>query len=312
MRRLMKRLLFVFLDGVGLAPDAPSNPLSSHTGPALRRLAGGQRWDDPFPKQRTKTHLVRSLDATLGVEGLPQSGTGQATLMSGANCAQLVGRHFGPFPHSKTHDVLDRANLFHNIQSLFPGTEAPAAFANAFPPQYFSADRRRPTVTTHCCQAAEVEIRTIEALRTGRALPADLTGASWRELLGLDVAPQEPGEAGATLARTARKHAFTLFEYFLTDKVGHSRIDTPPAVLLDQLDDFFDGLLQALDPASDALLITSDHGNLEDTSHTQHTRNPVPLIVHGWAAPYFEGATDLTDVAPGIVRALRDGNGPAP
>jgi len=311
----MKRLLFVFLDGIGLAPEAPSNPLSAHAGPVLRRLAGGQRWDAPFSKQQTETHLVRPLNATLGVEGLPQSGTGQATLMSGANCAQLVGRHFGPFPHSKTHDVLDRANLFHNIQSLFPATEAPVAFANAFPPQYFDADRRRPTVTTHCCRAAEVEIRTIEALRTGHALPADLTGASWRELLGLDVAPQEPGEAGATLARTAQSHAFTLFEYFLTDKAGHNRIDTPPAALLDQLNGFFDGLLQALDPASDALLVTSDHGNLEDTSHTQHTRNPVPLLVHGWAAPHFEGATDLTDVAPGIVRALRagnDGSAPAP
>jgi hypothetical protein len=304
----MKRLLFVFLDGVGLAPSGPSNPVSAHAGPALRRLAGGQCWDAALSPQRTRTHLVRPLDATLGVEGLPQSGTGQATLMTGTNCAQLVGRHFGPFPHSKTHEVLDHENLFQNIQSLFPGTEAPVAFANAFPPQYFNASRRRPTVTTHCCRAAQVEIRTIEALRARRALPADLTGASWRELLGLEVLRRAPSEAGTTLARTARAHAFTLFEYFLTDKAGHNRIDTPPAVLLDQLDDFFDGLLRALDPASEALLITSDHGNLENTSHTQHTRNPVPLIVHGWAAPYFDGADDLTDVTPGIVRALREEN----
>jgi hypothetical protein len=304
----MKHILFVFLDGIGLAPSGPSNPLAAHTGPALRKLAGGQSWGTPFTKKQTATHLIRPLDATLGVEGLPQSGTGQATLMTGENCARRVGRHFGPFPHSKTHDVLNRENLFLRTQALFPATEAAAAFANAFPPQYFNASRRRATVTTHCCHAAEVEIRDIAALRKGRALPADLTGTSWRDLLDLNVPSQEPSQAGSVLARTARSHAFTLFEYFLTDKAGHNRIDTPPVVLLDQLDDFFAGLLRALDPTHDTLLITSDHGNLEDTSHTQHTRNPVPLIVYGWAAPHFATATALPDVAPGIVRALQAGN----
>jgi len=301
----MKRVLFVFLDGVGLAPAGPSNPLSAHDGTSFQRLAGGQSWHHPFGETTTSTHLVRPIDATLGVDGLPQSGTGQATLMTGENCAIRVGRHFGPFPHSKTHTLLDHNNLFHQVQGLHSTHDAPAAFANAFPPQYFNAKRRRSTVTTRCCQAARVEIRDIDALRADRALPADLTGQAWRDLLALDVAHRNPAAAGATLAATAQPHAFTLFEYFLTDKVGHNRIDTPPHVLLAQLDEFFEGLLHTLNPARDTLLITSDHGNLEDTSHTQHTRNPVPLIVYGWAAPHFTEATDLTDVTPGIVRALR-------
>jgi hypothetical protein len=303
----MKQILFVFLDGVGLAPAAPSNPLAALDGPAFRRLAGGQDWCAPFTETETASHLVRAVDATLGVDGLPQSGTGQATLMTGTNCARIVGRHFGPFPHSSTHEVLDQDNLFRRTQALFPTTAAPAAFANAFPPQYFGARRRRDTVTTRCCRAAGVEIRDIDALRADRALAADLTGTSWRDALHLDVARREPAKAGHVLANTARQHAFTLFEYFLTDKAGHDRIDTPPAALLGQLDAFFDGLLQVLDPTHDTLLITSDHGNLEDTSHTQHTRNPVPLIAYGWAAPHFAAATDLTGVAPAVVRALRAG-----
>jgi hypothetical protein len=307
----MKRLLFVFLDGVGLAPDGPTNPLAAHEGRVFRQLAGGQPWREPFDERSTATHLVRAIDATLGVEGLPQSGTGQASLMTGLNCAELVGRHFGPFPHSQTHDALDQNNLFHNVQALLsPIHEAPAAFANAFPPQFFRAARRRSTVTTHCCRAAQIEIRDIVALRAGRALSADLTGATWRSLLNLDVPPREPEEAGSLLLSTARQHAVTLFEYFLTDKVGHGRIDTPPATLLAQLDQFFGGIVDALDPDREALLVTSDHGNLEDTSHTQHTRNSVPLIVYGWAAPHFAEAADLTDVTPGILRALRAANAP--
>jgi hypothetical protein len=308
----MKRILFVFLDGVGLAPSGSSNPLGSHRGPAFQKLAGGQPWRAPFRETDAPLHLVRPLDATLGVEGLPQSGTGQASLMTGTNCARMVGRHFGPFPHSKTHDVLNRANLFQQVRSLRPDAEAPAAFVNAFPPQYFDANRRRATVTTHCCKAAGVEIRDIAALRTGRALAADLTGTTWREVLQLDVPLRKSAEAGALLANTARQHTFSLFEYFLTDKVGHNRIETAPTTLLGQLDDFFGGLLRALDPTRDALLVTSDHGNLEDTSHTQHTRNPVPLIVYGWAAPHFADATDLTDVATGIVAALRTTHGADP
>jgi phosphopentomutase len=101
----------------------------------------------------------------------------------------------------------------------------------------------------------------------------------------------------------------TFFEYFLTDKVGHRRIEMSPSTLLADLDSFLDGLLGALKPSEETLLITSDHGNFEDTSHTQHTRNPVPLIVYGWAAPHFANASDLTDVTPSIVRALRSANG---
>jgi bisphosphoglycerate-independent phosphoglycerate mutase (AlkP superfamily) len=114
------------------------------------------------------------------------------------------------------------------------------------------------------------------------------------------------------LAALTRNHSLTFFEYFLTDKVGHRRSSLPPSALLSSLDTFFAALLDCLTPSREALLITSDHGNLEDTSHTQHTRNPVPLIVVGWAAPYFASATALTDVAPGIEAALRDAARPAP
>lgn len=301
----MQRLLFLFLDGVGLGPADADNPFSRHEGPTLQTLAHGQRWCRPFAPHSSDTHLVHSLDATLGVEGLPQSGTGQGSLFTGVNCAEQVGRHFGPFPHSKTHSALETRNVFRQIQNQSDNTNAPTAFANAFPPQYFNATRPRTTVTTYCCSAASVPLRDISALRAGRALSADLTGAFWRKHLGLDVPERSLEAAAQILGTSTRQHAFTLFEYFLTDKVGHRRIDTAPADLLDVLDTFLSALLNTLNPARDTLLITSDHGNFENASHTQHTRNPVPLIVYGWAAPFFTDATDLTDVTPGIVQALR-------
>lgn len=300
----MRHILFFFVDGVGLGPQSPSNPLFDAKTPALRRLAGGQPWCRPFTDRAGTTTLVRSLDATLEVEGLPQSGTGQASLLTGVNCATVVGRHFGPYPHSTTHAILDQDNLFRQIRTL-RDPALPVMFANAFPPQYFEAARRRATVTTYCCNAAGVALRDLSALRDRRAVAADLTGASWREHLGLDVPDRSLSEAAEVLLQTARRHRFTLFEYFLTDKVGHARIDTPATTIVGALDGIVGALLERIDPETDTLLVTSDHGNLEAGTHTQHTRNPVPLLVHGWAAPYFERATDLTDVAPAVVAALR-------
>lgn len=300
----MRRILFVFLDGVGLAPPGPENLFSKHENAGLQQLGGGAAWTQALPEQTSSRHLVRSLDATLGVDGLPQSGTGQATLFTGVNCAERVGRHFGPFPHSATYDVLDHENVFHRVHTLASFSNA-TAFANAFPPQFFEASSRRWTVTTRCCAGADVPLRDLDALQSNRAVAADLTAEAWREALHLDVSTRVAAQAANDLVATHRDHVFTLFEYFQTDKVGHGRGDLPSNVLLERLNQFFGHLLDLLDPAQDTLLVTSDHGNVEDTTHTQHTRNPVPLFVHGWAAPYFAGARDLTDVTPGIVNALK-------
>jgi hypothetical protein len=246
------------------------------------------------------------LDATLDVDGLPQSGTGQGTMLTGHNCAALVGRHFGPYPHSSTHDVLDQAGLFRQVQAL---DLPPPTFANAFPPQYFDPDRRRwESVTTRCVRAAGLSLRNLSSLLANRAVTADLTGRAWRDHLDLPVPQRSEADAARVLVEVTRSHSLTFFEYFLTDKVGHKRVDTPPTILLSALDRFFDILLDALDPSQEALLVTSDHGNLEDTSHTQHTRHPVPLLVYGWAAPYFAEASSLADVTPRIVDALRTEN----
>ena len=76
-------VLFLFLDGVGLGPDDPeSNPLSAAAMPALQGLLGGKklvRGTAPYVGPRA---TLLALDATLGVDGLPQSATGQAALVT--------------------------------------------------------------------------------------------------------------------------------------------------------------------------------------------------------------------------------------
>ena len=300
------RIVFVFIDGVGLGRATDANPLATSRWPAFERLYGGQVWTEAARPVQRAGLVAHPIDATLGVEGLPQSGTGQAALFTGQNAPKLAGRHYGPYPHSKTKPAIDTSNIFQQILRLRPDDPLPVAFANAYPPRYFDYAERsdRWTVTTRACRAAGLRIHSVDDVQRGAALTAELTGAAWRERLDLDVPLLTPAEAGAQLAGLSEPHSFTLFEYFLTDKAGHSQSAERAREVLRDLDGFFDRLLDTLDPARTLLVVTSDHGNLEDLSTKSHTRNPVPLIARGARAEAFATVRDLTGVVPAVLSAL--------
>jgi 2,3-bisphosphoglycerate-independent phosphoglycerate mutase len=298
-------VLFVFLDGVGLGVADPSvNPLASASRSGFEQLAGGQSWTQNMIPVAKPGHLVLAIDANLGVEGLPQSGTGQATLFTGVNCAERAGRHFGPFPHSTSKPVIASENLFSQIKRL--GSSYTTAFANAYPDRFFKFVERRNrwTVTTLCCVEAGVPLRTDVELQACEALAADLTGEGWGSL-GYELDPIDEAEAGRRLVRLSQKHTFTLFEYYLTDKAGHSQDKAKAESVLDALDRFWEGILSAFDFHKDVLIITSDHGNIEDLSTKSHTRNSVPFIAFGRGAEHLADVRSLVDVTPALVQVVQ-------
>ncbi len=287
-------VLMLFIDGVGVGSNDPNiNPFVRFDLPVIDRLLAPH--EEPG-------RLLRSLDANLGVDGLPQSGTGQASLFTGKNCAKIAGRHYGPFPHSATMETIANSNIFRRLAPLCPsGTEC-RAFANAYPPPFFDRVKRRNrwTVTTQCCIDAKVRIRDLDDLKCGEALAADITGHRLKRA-GFAVNPVSEADAAAALSALASANHFTLFEYFLTDKAGHSQSFDEAGSILESLDRFLGAVLDAADPAAVTTVLTSDHGNLEDLSTKSHTRNPVPLVVLGEGWDRFRNATTILDVAPGIV-----------
>ncbi len=220
------------------------------------------------------------LNATLGVKGLPQSGTGQTTIFTGVNAAKLIGQHFGPYPHSKLKPLLQTKNIFRQLLDLGKSV----CFVNAYPKQYHEAIQNRKlryTVTTLSSVLSGMPLRGYEELRAGDALAADIRGERWKEF-GYDHLPVlTPGEAGERFYSISRHYDFTLFEYFLTDHAGHSRKMSAAVEVLERLDGFIGGVLRNFDHSDSVLLFTSDHGNIEDLSTRSHTRNPVPLILVG-------------------------------
>ncbi len=117
-----------------------------------------------------------------------------------------------------------------------------------------------------------------------------------------------PEEAGEVLARIAGANRFTLYEYFITDKIGHAQDRDAARRVLPMLARFIRALLGRLDLERSTVILTSDHGNIEDLSVRNHTLNPVPTIVWGRDREHVAtGIRSLTDITPAIVDVLTKG-----
>jgi bisphosphoglycerate-independent phosphoglycerate mutase (AlkP superfamily) len=96
-----------------------------------------------------------------------------------------------------------------------------------------------------------------------------------------------------------------MYEHFLTDLAGHAQDMARAVEVAVNLDGLLDALLARLDLAKHLVILTSDHGNLEDLSTKRHTANPVPTLLWGTGAPAVAaGIRDLADITPAILRHL--------
>jgi hypothetical protein len=301
-------VILLFLDGVGLGdPDPTINPLAAADLPVLTRLVGAR--PDRWARAHTAGQVVfRPVDATLGHEGLPQSATGQTAILTGLNGADIMNGHYGPWPGPTLTRSLQAGTLFHDGEATHG-----AALANTFPPRYFITEgrrRHRPNAPVVAARAAGVRLRGLGDYARGVAVAPDLDGAGLARLGEASLAGVErAGVTGtaATLTGLAAQYSFTFVDVWVTDGYGHQRDAVGAVRFLATLDTLL-GLL-VFDPAGPVsagatLVVTSDHGNLEDISVKGHTRNDVPLLAAGPGAGEFVSATSLLDVAPGIRRVM--------
>ena len=311
-QELRTRILFIFLDGVGLAPSGPDNPLSQVPMPHLGELLGGPLvlppaqggFEDGWSHAILANNglVLRALDACLGVPGLPQSATGQTALFTGVNAPALVGDHFTAFPTQRLREVIADQSVMKQVADA----GGKVLFANAHSEKFWELIRnreRRLGASTLTALAADVPIPTLTDLAEGRAVLWDLTHEIASRHLGYELAVVTPEQAGARLACLASDHDLVLYESFLTDLAGHRRIEAE--WVLTRLDAFLGAVLAHRTPET-TVILCSDHGNVEDATTKAHTTNPVPLLAVGPAAKCFDATMSITDVAPAIVSCLAD------
>ena len=283
------RITFIFLDGMGLAHASATNPFTVSSMPRLAALLNGPLTAQS--QQSSPTLLLKGIDACLGIDGLPQSATGQTSLFTGINAAALLGYHLPAFPNEPL------VKTIHETSLLKAAAEKglSCTFANAYSPRYFelvAKGLRMHSVTTQCVLAAKLPFRTTEDLRRGEAVYWDMTN---EHLSDSGIAVIEPGLAGWRCAKLSQQFDLVLYENFLPDVLGHRRDYAAIARMLRGLDEFLHAFLKETGP-DHSLVVTSDHGNIEDLTTGNHTRNPVPLLAIGPIAAPMTRAESITDV----------------
>ena len=301
------RVLFIFLDGIGLGENNPeTNPFARASMPNLNRLLDGRsllKGSAPFHGEYAS---LLAVDPAVGVSGLPQSATGQAMLLTGINIQAELGYHYGPKPNPEVAAYLRNGNLFSDITKA--GKRA--ALLNAYPPRYFhgvDSGKRLYSSIPLAVTSASLPLFRHDDFLAGRALSADFTGEGWRTMLGFDDAPVlDPAQAGRKLGALAKEYDFSLFEYWASDYAGHKQQMEQAIDLMEIFDSALGGLVAAWDEEG-LILVTSDHGNMEDMSTRRHTDADVPALVIGEKAAreeFTREIKDLTDITPAIRRTI--------
>jgi 2,3-bisphosphoglycerate-independent phosphoglycerate mutase len=296
-------VLMLFLDGVGVGKkDAKHNPFFAVKMKTLQALIGGSVPHLGQSRFSTKTVSYKPINATLGVSGLPQSGTGQTSLLTGINAAREIGKHFGPYLYSTLRPIIHEQNIFRHLHRM--GKKV--YYANAFPKQFFDYIKAKPTritATTLSWSSTDFKLNGIHELANGEALSADITNERWHSLGYPKLPIITAKEAGERLARITKEYDFVLYEYYFTDHAGHSQSMKRAADVLEKIDQLLEGIMSAFHDESMLLIVTSDHGNLEDLSTKSHTRNRVPLLAVGKGHRQIVSAVrDITHVAPAILK----------
>ena len=294
------------MDGVGLGRADPAvNPFVHARLPNLTGLLGPDWYVADRGSISTARASLVPTDANLGLPGRPQSATGQATILTGRNIPALVGEHYGPKPNAAVAAAVREGTLFSEVTAA----GLPAALVTPYPEGYFEAiasGRRLLSAVPLAATAAGLSLMGADDLRAGRAISPDFTGQGWRDYLGYqDVPLLSLREAGERIAGLAANYAFSFFEHWPTDQLGHRGPLTDAVTHLAAVVAFLGAVFDEWDDAQGLLIITSDHGNLEEKGHRQHTRNPVPTILVGRDhAAHAATIRSLADIAPVVRRVL--------
>ncbi len=288
------KILLLFIDGFGIGKkDENINPIFKANTPNLDNIS--------------QKHIVIETDTTLGVEGIPQSASGQTTILTGVNGPKVLGHHLSGFPTPTLKEVIYKKSILKQLKDK----GCKVTNANCFTKEFLTNMGVKEGVkwgiaaTTVATLAAEIPFRTEDDLLKKKAVYQDLTNEILIEEWNIPTEKIAPFVAGKILGEIVSEHQFTLFDFFQTDIAGHRQDMNKAIEIVERLDQFIGGILDKIDIEETLIIITSDHGNIEDLSIKGHTMNPVPTMLIGKSADKIKNdIRDLTDIVPAILKLL--------
>jgi hypothetical protein len=199
---------------------------------------------------------------------------------------------------------LDEDNFFKQVVQQ----HKTATLLEAYPPtwhQRINSGRRLPSSYQYAVRAAGLPFWGEQDLRAGTALSGDWTGEGWRNHLGYEDTPiLTPFDAGVRMVELSRRYDFSFFPHWATDIVGHRGPIEEAVRLLEKFDAVMAGVLSTWHDDEGLIIITSDHGNMEEINHRRHTENDVPTVVIGSEKGIFDDLADLAGLVPRMADVL--------
>lgn len=299
-------ILTLFLDGIGLGEDDPDkNPFATANMPTIHSLTNGKRWLADTGRQESDRAIFIPTDPRLGIEGRPQSGTGQASILTGLNIPQMIGRHYGPKPEAQTRDIISEHSYFKRVVERGKTANLLTAYPHGLLHDFERGKTLRSSIQQAAFETGQPHF-TVEDVLAKRALTAEWTTDMWQRYLKIkDVPDYSPREAGQLLAQISREYDFAFHSHWFTDRVGHRGPLEKGVELLETFDEVMTGILDEWDDNEGLIVVISDHGNMEDVSVRHHTENDIPtLIVGSKKSEFAENYNALTDFVPACDRIL--------
>jgi hypothetical protein len=301
-------IFYLFIDGIGYGENnIEKNPFTKFANGFFLPLGGR-----PLPElSKLQKGVYLQTDASMGIKGLPQSATGQTALWTGISAPKIVKRHISGFPTFTLKKIISQ----YSIVKVFLEHGKKASFLNCYSPTYMQTldkNKKYLSASTLVQLAANLPLKDMDDLRNGRGLFMDITHEIFREFSNAFLDDDDelrnirnPYEMGKKIKQMGKDSDLILFEYFLTDKVGHSMEWDKAKWTIGIVEQFIEGVLDSLDIESDQLIVTSDHGNLEDLSDKVHTTNPVPTFLYGKHTHFLQDKIQsLSDIVPALYEAV--------
>ncbi len=287
--------IFIFMDGVGIGDEKDStNPLY---------VFGRELFRELNPREIMSiwgNGMMVPTDPLLHTPGLPQSATGQTALFTGIDAVKAAGRHVPALPTTTLRQILARESIFLRLVQQ----QKRPCFANAYSDSFFEGRRRFHSSSTLSYFASGLPFRGVADANAGKAIFMDITHRLARRM-GMAVGKNSIEQSARTILGLAYHHDFVMFEYFLTDKAGHAMRSGLSRRAIELLESFLVALVRQADLSQVQIIVSSDHGNIEQITDHVHTRNKVPTFLWG---PYTETLApqifDLVDVHRAMCQSL--------
>ncbi len=296
----MKKLFLFFIDGIGLGKDSPDNPVRN----LFSQVTGGVSVSETDGPVFFDSGVIIPTDACLGVDGIPQSATGQATIFTGVNAAEYLGYHLYAIPNGKLVDLVCEKSLMKVLRERGIKVTSANLYSKEFFEKRGSMRRNKFPVSTLTIRASGVPFRYADDYRGDNAVFADITNRLIRER-GYDIELISPERAGKNLLNILSDNQFVFFEYFMTDIHGHRRNRAGLEESVDILSRFIAAIWEEADRENTAVLVVSDHGNSEDPDTAGHTMSRIPTIILAEDSDLLRKSAlsirSLTDIYPWVI-----------